>query len=298
MFVSSFFIYVLALNLCYGENLIETQIKDVDHITTRGQDRLFSGFYYPKNIHSMESYGAAWLAPRERVVNRMDRLEMIGDLEGATREMIRFGKETNLMTRDYFDFHVIHLSGTTNGVHNESADAFLMREIYKKLSVTTQILMEHTIRQNYTGSVAGDSRLMDETVALIPFSVSSASNRYKFNRHQEAIRLEYFTATFWSVHRYMKHIIVTVGLKKDLALLTQLHLPVWRIIDLSQYYDPDIDRFNPASRWFLPRRSMLYVANRLQNLPFREEPCDYAKQHLAHERESIGKSIYNPITIY
>lgn len=256
------------------------------------ENRLFSGFYYPNNVRSMESYGAAWLAPKERVISRQDRLQMIGDLEGATREMIRYGKETNLMTRDYFDFHVIHLSGTTNGVHNESADGFLMRAIYNKLSITTQMLMEHTLRQNYTGAIPEDTRLMDETVALIPFSVCSASNRYKFNRHQEAIRLEYFSATFWSIRRYIKHIVVTVGLKKDLALLTQLQLPVWRIVDLSQYYDPDIDRFNPASRWFLPRRSMLYIAARLQNLPFREEPSDYAKKYLAHERESIGQCLF------
>ena len=118
----------------------------------------------------------------------------INNLEGGSLALTGQQYERNMLTRDYFDFHVSHLSCSTNGIANESSDAFLANTLSTKLSQTTAILQD----ENWHPLQLADVRLSEKTVGIITFSMASGSSKYKNNKSQENVRIEYFLSTFWS----------------------------------------------------------------------------------------------------
>lgn len=228
-------------------------------LTYADSNEIFSGFYYPNNEYNMESYGAAWLAPKERLLARHKKIRTIRNLEGASIEMVDGIGETNIMTRDYFDFHVCHMSCSTNGIANHTINSFLTDYLDNKLKRTTAILE----RETSNPVQKADDRLRQKSVAVITFSVASGSSKYEYNQHQEKIRIEYFKATFWSVHRYIPHIVVAIAIKRDIVILKSLNLPVWVVANLTERFDETVPRLHPKSRWHLPKHSLLFLISRL-----------------------------------
>ena len=71
-----------------------------------------SGVYDAYSRYSGETYAGAWWSSLNTAYSRIDELKQVQNLEGASFFMI-FGTVT-LMTRDYFDFFIIHLSSMVN----------------------------------------------------------------------------------------------------------------------------------------------------------------------------------------
>ena len=71
-----------------------------------------SGVYDAYSRYSGETYAGAWWSSLNTAYSRIDELKQVQNLEGASFFMI-FDTVT-LMTRDYFDFFIIHLSSMVN----------------------------------------------------------------------------------------------------------------------------------------------------------------------------------------
>lgn len=224
----------------------------------------FSGVYYPNLNFSFEVYAGAWLSSRQKVVSSQDAFNKIDCLEGGSFSMVN---ERTLMTRDFFDFQVLHLSSTTNHMPERRSSKFLST-LKKKLAKTIEVLKLHPVDDDEV-----DWRLRNGTVALIPFSSRPASSDISpflklfmsYDPFQIQIRSLYFEATFWSVYRFVSHICVTVASKQDLDALRSMNLPVWKIIDLSHLFNPKAKQWSPGSHHFLPKESLLFLVNELQD---------------------------------
>jgi hypothetical protein len=188
------------------------------------------------------------------------------------------------MTRDYFDFQVQHLSSTTNQLPEETSLQFCnmlmkrMKRVVKGLESQSKNITDKPFFR--------DGRLIDETVAIIPYSSKSASvtvvsalsamSKDQVFEFQEIIRILYFQATFWSIRRYYPHIVVTISSAKDLATLKSLRLPYWKIIDLSRVFDQNAEPRTKGSVHGLPRESLLFVMKKLNGtVPSKDSWTDF-----------------------
>ena len=77
-------------------------------------DNYFSGVYAPDTKRASEVYAGSWLASRDRFLKNKDRIERISFLEQGSFAIV--GRGVTAMTRDFFDFQVIHLSSTSNQI--------------------------------------------------------------------------------------------------------------------------------------------------------------------------------------
>ena len=123
-----------------------------------------------------------------------------------------------MLTRDYFDFLVEHLSCATNSLPSENEAVFgaLNKKLRRKISTMKSIGMYPT----------RDER-MNRTLGLIVYaSAPVAAGR---NQHQVNIRKNFFEATFWSIYRYFPNILVYTGSKEDEDWLRKTALPIFAI---------------------------------------------------------------------
>lgn len=103
--------------------------------SSKGKDRAInaklieSGLYRPNTSRALEHYAGAWLVPKRRLLEAKLRIQQIKSLEGASFAVSGYAAHqdyrTTLMTRDYFDFAVQHLSSTTNQLPQHSTQEFL-----------------------------------------------------------------------------------------------------------------------------------------------------------------------------
>jgi hypothetical protein len=70
-------------------------------------DNVYSGVYRPYSQLSGETYAGAWFSSLNTTYDRIGELKQVQNLEGASFFMVH-GTDV-LMTRDYFDFFIIHL---------------------------------------------------------------------------------------------------------------------------------------------------------------------------------------------
>jgi len=127
--------------------------------------------------------------------------------------------------------------------------------------------MMHTVRELErpleTMQLHGDVRLANHTIALIPFTGFAASTDK--NAFQADIRKLYFKATFFSVYRYIRTIIVTVPTQNDFEVLRSMNLPVWKILNFKARYDLKVNTEHPLSTVRLPKHSLMYVIDKMRS---------------------------------
>lgn len=175
-----------------------------------------SGLYLVNTTLLTKDYAASWLVSRKRFINAEKNIRLAKDLETATFRVTRQNcKNCNtLKTRDFLDLMVEHLSPYTN--HIPDLDPVLFNMALKR--VEANVLALRHPRQ----TTISDSRL-GRTVAILIYSSNSYS-KSKFSLHK-TIRPAFFQATFWSVHRYIKHILVYVASSTDANVVKSMDLP-------------------------------------------------------------------------
>jgi len=112
--------------------------------TRKVNNKRFSGLYRP-NTEVSEAFSGAFLTHKNRFLNknslmRLNRIRMRG-IELAIFAFYFEG--INVMTRDYFDFQVIHLSSTTNQAPHISDDTVLQNELLSRMRNTVEMLVNN-----------------------------------------------------------------------------------------------------------------------------------------------------------
>lgn len=303
------YLYVFSLSLiCSGSvPIFELNANRTRRLSDSTSE--FSGIYTPMQGDTVEHYAGACLIPKERLWKTQERIEhtAAGFLEGVGFALcgndLRMEDRITVMTRDYFDFAVTHLSSTTNQLPidtNEKLNRILLDQVKSMVdaikfeatkNTTRAKIMSNTKDNGFSeksnqmkakfvamfnqelkedhliSSRGGDARLIKNTAALIPFALNPASADK--GSMQIEIRRLYFLATFWSVYRHIPKIVVTVGTKKDHAMIqhfiSKTALPVWKVIDLSDLFDPTVGADDPKTLLGLPRESILEVTRRTKN---------------------------------
>lgn len=236
-----------------------------------------SGLYRPDTSKSLEHYAGAWLAPRKRFFDSKMRIKAIRSLEGASFSVAGIAAQNDprvaLMTRDYFDFAVQHLSSTTNQLPSGSTNEFLetiveqTEGIIARLKARAEVPKDHATHVN---PLSDDPRRLMLTVALIPFCNRAASvdprlETATMNAFQRTIRLLFFEATFWSVYRAFSNIVVTVGTDADLKTLLSLKLPIWKTVNMKALFNESAPVRAKGSVHFLPKESLLFLLEKLED---------------------------------
>lgn len=160
-----------------------------------------------------------------------------------------------LMTRDFLDFEVMHLSSTTNQFPQlenfklQEELIYRMQQTVESLRVNNSATFTHRYR---------DQRILQQTVVIVPFSNHPANQ----NVHNEDIkhftdklRYLYLQATIWSIYRTFPRIMVSFENKIQLEAIKALNLPIWKYLDLSN----DI-----KDRHLLPRETLMYTIRKLK----------------------------------
>lgn len=190
----------------------------------------FSGVYVPSDKVS-ETYAASFLISKERFIASKDnllpqRVDDGGELAifAITRHVLLHPppkpceKCKSVMSRDYLDFMVEHMSSTTNQIGEHGDEAFKFIKNLRRLSYKLRDAPPHR---------SGDKRA-DQTIAMIVFnSKSVAVNPSPF---QEKVRRYYFLATFWSVYRYFSRVAVFVEAESDYNLIKNMTVPYYQLV--------------------------------------------------------------------
>lgn len=217
-------------------------------------NNLFSGVYRPNVNYGLEVYAGAWLMPRRLFEMRKVGINNINELEMTTTNVIVRNEEINefgisqaannvIMTRDYFDFFVEHLSSLTNQIRNPE----LAFPIYINMSYHKAAALKH-----YALKSSQNHAFQESVIALIPFSQG-----YPIVEINSAIRTNFFKMTFWSIYRFFSRIVVSVCHIEDYDVLMSLHLPVFDI-----YYTLEPDT---APIWHNSKSVLQFAMENLQH---------------------------------
>ena len=211
----------------------------------------FSGFYVPNTNIASEDYAGAWLVSKSRLLYSIPHITEAGNNDDVTFHSTRYSDMcrviykkyiiiytsisliftsiyffhyfenkacATLLTRDYFDFFVEHLSAATNTLPSENDAIFA--------AISKKIRRKVTTMKSFGMYSARDDR-MNRTLAHIVYSSNPGSadpNHFQLN-----IRKSFFEATFWSIYRYFPHMVVYVETPEDEILLRKSGLPILSI---------------------------------------------------------------------
>jgi hypothetical protein len=247
--------------------------------SSSSQSGEFSGLYTPNLKYSLEIYAGAWLQSKTLFLQNLKQIQEINALESTTTGgLARYQLSPSntrfiLMTRDYLDFSIEHLSPTTNILHDLNTDlmAYLIQIMKKKSLWLKKLAM------NLPNTVS-TKPLMNQTVVIIPFSTNSASfgggggsNRNSDGKISPSIqlRLYFFEATFWSIYRYFPFITICVSNDYDYQAIHTLQLPVFEIYYLKKdsTETADATKETKLHAWELPRFALLKAHEELSSNP-------------------------------
>lgn len=180
--------------------------------------------------------------------------------------MIMNGK--TVMTRDFFDFQVLHLSSTTNQLPRDSSGKFY-DHLLDKMTKTAAEMKSDSEAASFARR-RSEQKVSNRTVALIPFSSSAASlhlaNEDPYSRFNRKIRLQFFLATFWSVYRFFPNIIITTASKEDQDAVKSLLLPIIALVDLSN---------EVKDKMLLPKHSLKYLQTAMNTPSSKDSNIDW-----------------------
>lgn len=235
-----------------------------------------SGVYSPniKRSGSAEDFAAAWLITKDRFLASKQFLDASTNMAGVSFAVTRAkcrGCHT-MLTRDYFDFLVEHLSTTSNQIPHSNKVVFDV--FYKRIQkVVTELKELATVRPE------SDPRLNVTIATLIYSSITFSRPQATL---QANIREPYFEATFWSVYRYIPHIVVFVATDYDRKAVEEMKLPALEIKQL------EVPRDHKNRTVALPRYSLSWLDSCMRK--GREGGADSSKQlELDWEREDSKK---------
>jgi hypothetical protein len=181
----------------------------------------FSGVYQPNLDHSMELYAAAWLVPRQGFLDSKPFMETVGNLEGATFSVVANGREPlALMTRDYFDMFVEHLSAYTNLASSKPLTVLLIKRMTDSVRHYKRIIEK--IQHRHQSKA--ERPFHNNTVVILPFTLRAHGADPIPNT--EEIRRLFFQLTYYSVCLHFPNLAVAVEDEFHLAELQKLDLMV------------------------------------------------------------------------
>jgi hypothetical protein len=154
-----------------------------------------------------------------------------------------------MLSRDYFDFLVEHLSTTSNQIPNSNKVVFQI--YYDRIRKVVKELQNVAHAKPET-----DPRLQQTLATLIYSSITFSRPQASV---QASIREPYFEATFWSVYRYIPNIIIFVASDLDRKAVESMALPVIEILQLEVPLD------NKNRTVALPRHSLGYVDSHMRD---------------------------------
>ncbi len=212
----------------------------------------FSGLYSAntKKTGSAEDFAAAWLITKERFLASKQFVDSSSNMAGVSFAITRSRCQGcyTMLSRDYFDFLVEHLSTTSNQIPYSHPQTFNI--YYHRIQ---NVVLE--LKKVANDRTEPDPRLK-ETVAILIYS-SITFSRPQANA-QASIREPYFEATFWSVYRYIPNIIVFVATDHDRVAVEAMQLPALEIKQL----EVPLDHKNRTVA--LPRLSLGWVDTQLR----------------------------------
>ena len=188
----------------------------------------FSGFYTPPiergvNASGSEDFAAAWLVSKSRLVfaDKEIRATAKFSMASATFAVVRSNCRgcKSLLTRDYFDYMVEHLSSTSNRIPHGSKIIYNITS--GRLRSTLVDLMRLPTRSSE------DPRSQD-TLGILVFS-TRAFSAYT-TPEQANIRIDYFMVTFYSVYRYFNKIDIFVATDDDATIVNNMRLPYRKLV--------------------------------------------------------------------
>ena len=237
---------ILLLVLLLSLSLVYTTTTTTLTTTTDNANE-FSGIYQPYTRHSSETYAGAWLSSLTTLYDRINELKEVQNLEGASFFMIH-GTDT-LMTRDYFDFFIIHLSSMINIL----IEYKLSSDVLTSVQIILSNRLRKTIRLIENNNNHYYHNNFNDIIVIIPFSTRKAYYKKEdMDFFQKDIRTLFFELTFWSIYRYIPHIVVTYITKHDEDAINELNLPIWHLKDITN----ETDHYARQ-----PKESLLYVLN-------------------------------------
>ena len=137
----------------------------------------FSGVYSPNIKLSREDFAGSWLVPVQRFLQAKEYLQMHAtNIESACFAILNTGSQVSVMTRDYFDFEVVHLSSTTNVLPSSRNE--LLAELLFRMNQTVNALDASSAKmQNKRYKINSAShRWRNQTIAVIAFTELSGSS--------------------------------------------------------------------------------------------------------------------------
>jgi hypothetical protein len=211
------------------------------------------------NLHfNAEDFAASFLVSKKRLVSLENKIASIGNksFEDTCFYVVRSkcGTCHTVMSRDYLDFMVEHLSSTSNNI--DHPNILLYQTLIWKLRSSTRQLRE----KSRLSSSAENATLVEMTLGVIVFSTSALNANDNLENIQSLIRHYFLEATFWSIYRYFPNIVIFVGSSNDSQIVKDLKLPCLAVIDLRQEgYISATDR-----RPNLPKYALLRLISLLQ----------------------------------
>ncbi len=177
--------------------------------------------FEPDRVNATNDFSAAWLTTKERLFLATNNLQSVTNMAGATFAIIRDACKDcqSLMTYDYLDFMVEHLSSTTNQLAIFSKELLLI-----KLQTTKKLL--HQYKRTYKERKYNNySTHVNQTLPIIIYSSQSFSTSYHIPL-QMKFRQFFIQLSIYSILFHFPSCLVYVATQDDYDFLNRLtYLP-------------------------------------------------------------------------
>lgn len=177
--------------------------------------------FEPDRVNATNDFSAAWLTTKERLFLAANNLQSVTNMAGATFAIIRHACTDcqSLMTYDYLDFMVEHLSSTTNQLAIFSKELLLI-----KLQTTKKLL--HQYKRTYKERKFNNYSIhVNQTLPIIIYSSQSFSTSYHIPL-QMKFRQLFIQLSIYSILFHFPRCLVYVATQDDYDFLKRLrYLP-------------------------------------------------------------------------
>ena len=234
-------------------------------VEEKSKNYQFSGIYYSdfRKTSAAEDFSAAWLMTKNRFNISIHKIKKSTNMAGVSFAATRNNCKNCIpvLTRDYLDFLVEHLSTTSNQIPFSYAQVFKVYENRMKL-------ISMNLRSIGYDRKEHDSRL-DQTIAILIYSSITFSRPVWFQsllqsqKNHVNIRKYFFESTFWSVFRYIPNVCVFVASDQDRNEVMEMRLPLWTGQPIQLVVPVDVKNRTVL----LPKMSLVYSLKQMLSDP-------------------------------